>query len=107
MWMMHCKFISIHTVPVIPNIPEVFPTTDGILVYPSIGCLTDDITNYNITVSYSLCCVYCTPYALMSMFFQVIYHYTPCFDNVHTDSMILPAADGSLFNITGLGSYTK
>jgi len=40
-------------------------------------------------------------------FFQVMYQYTPCSGNVQTDSMLLPAADGSLFNITGLGSYTK
>ena len=62
--------LPIHTAPVVPSIPEVFPTTDGMLVYPNIGCLTDDITNYNITVSYSLCCVCCTPYVLLSMFFS-------------------------------------
>jgi len=41
------------------------------------------------------------------MFFQVMYQYTPCPGTLQNGFMLLPAADGSLFNITGLGSYTK
>ena len=41
-------------VPMAPSISAVFPINDGMLVYPEIGCLTDDIANYNITVSYNI-----------------------------------------------------
>ena len=44
--------IILLVVPMAPGISAVFPINDGILVYPEIGCLTDDIENYAITVSY-------------------------------------------------------
>ena len=37
-----------------PSISAVFPLDDGMLLYPEIGCLTDDIANYDITVSYNI-----------------------------------------------------
>ena len=40
--------------PIAPSISAVFPMNDGILVYPEIGYLTDDIANYDITVSYNI-----------------------------------------------------
>jgi len=54
---------------------------------------------------YAVCIVHLM--YLMSMFFQVMYQYTPCPGTLQSSFMLLPAADGSLFNITGLGSYTK
>ena len=43
--------LLIPVVPVAPSISAAFPINDGMLVYPEIGCLTDDIANYIITVS--------------------------------------------------------
>ena len=93
--------------PVVPSISEVFPTNDGILVYPVIGCLTDDIANYTITVSYTH--ILNTSFLKdICEFLQVQYGYIRCTTlNVESGSMSLPGANGSIFTITGLGSYTR
>lgn len=75
------------------------------LVYPNIGCLKDDITNYTITVSYIIHAPY-IPHLMYAYISQVGYQYTPCTGSTQPGSMTLPDANGSLFNITGLGSYT-
>ncbi|XP_065883725.1 uncharacterized protein [Dysidea avara] len=74
------------TNPVTPSISAVYPTANGLVVYPSIGCLRDEISNYTITVAYQ---------------------YTACGSSTtSTDSQSLPAVNGSVFTFTdGAGPY--
>ena len=75
------------------------------LVYPNIGCLKDEITNYTITVSY-MHGLYKFTHLMYAYISQVVYQYTLCTGSTQSGSMTLPGANGTLFNITGLGSYT-
>lgn len=87
-----------------PSISAVFPIIDGVLVYPEIGCLTDDIADYTINVS----CIFCILHFENISALQVDYEYTRCPGNtLESGSMSSSGANGSIFTITGLGSYTR